>query len=120
MTMDKTSEPVIPQTLVEAHEVLARIRPGRQAPLTEWLAYYPHSSALYADIADRTIELGKQAKAARRRRPSMAEYLDTVRACIAYDERPPDGESAGSALWEAIEEAALRKTRAARSVTSGE
>ena len=52
MTMDKTSEPVIPQTLVEAHEVLARIRPGRQAPLTEWLAYYQRSSALYADIAE--------------------------------------------------------------------
>ena len=50
--MDKTSEPVIPQTLVEAHEVLARIRPGRQATLTEWLAYYQRSSALYADIAE--------------------------------------------------------------------
>ena len=50
--MDKPTEPVVPRTLVEAHEVLARVRPGRQAPLTEWLAYYQHSSALYADIAE--------------------------------------------------------------------
>jgi hypothetical protein len=52
MTMDKTTEPVMPQTLVEAHEVLARIRPGRQAPPAAWLAYYQRSTALYAEIAE--------------------------------------------------------------------
>lgn len=50
--MDKTIKPVVPQTLVEAHEALARIRPGRQAPLAEWLAYYQRSTALYAEIAE--------------------------------------------------------------------
>ena len=52
MTTDKPTEPVMPRTLVEAHETLARIRPGRQAPLAEWLAYYQRSAALYAEIAE--------------------------------------------------------------------
>jgi hypothetical protein len=52
MTMDKTSKAVMPRTLVEAHEALARIRPGRQAPLAEWLAYYQRSAALYAEVAE--------------------------------------------------------------------
>lgn len=50
--MDRTTKPVTPQTLVEAHEMLARIRPGRQAPLAEWLAYYQRSAALYVEIAE--------------------------------------------------------------------
>ncbi len=52
MTRDKPTEPVMPRTLVEVHEVLARVRPGRQAPLGEWLAYYQRSAALYAEIAE--------------------------------------------------------------------
>jgi MoxR-like ATPase len=74
----------------------------------------PRTDTLYADVAERTIELGKQAEGDRRRRPSMAEYLDTVRACLTYRERPPNAASEGTRLWEAIEEAALRKTRAPR------
>ena len=50
--MDKTTKPVTPRTLVEAHEALARIRPGRQAPFAEWLTYYQRSAALYAEIAE--------------------------------------------------------------------
>ncbi len=50
--MDETTNPVIPQTLVQAHEALARIRPARQAPLVEWLAYYQRSAALYAEVAE--------------------------------------------------------------------
>lgn len=69
--------------------------------------------SLYRDIAARTIELGEIATKERRRRPSMAEYLDTVRACMEYDERPPKDGDPGSPLWNAIEEAALRKTRTA-------
>jgi hypothetical protein len=46
MIMDKTSEPVMPRTLVESHAVLTRIRPARQAPLAEWLAYYQRSTEL--------------------------------------------------------------------------
>jgi hypothetical protein len=52
MTMDKPTEPVMPQTLVEAHEALARLRPSRQAPLAQWLAYYQRSAALYAEVAE--------------------------------------------------------------------
>jgi hypothetical protein len=52
MINDKTATPVTPQTLVQAHEMLALIRPARQAPLAEWLAYYQRSAALYAEIAE--------------------------------------------------------------------
>ena len=50
MTEDEPTKPVMPQTLGEAHEALARIRPARRAPLTEWLAYHQRSAALYAEI----------------------------------------------------------------------
>ena len=50
--MDETAKPVMPQTLVETHEALARIRPARQAPLVEWLAYYQRAAALYAEVAE--------------------------------------------------------------------
>ena len=50
--MDETTKPVMPRTLGEAHEALARIRPGRQAPLAEWLAYYQRSTTLYTEIAE--------------------------------------------------------------------
>jgi hypothetical protein len=52
MTMNKTRKAVAPQTLVEAHEALARVRPGRQAPLAQWLAYYQRSADLYAEVAE--------------------------------------------------------------------
>jgi hypothetical protein len=52
MTTDKPTEPVTPRTLVEAHEALTRVRPSRQAPLAEWLAYYQRSAALYAEVAE--------------------------------------------------------------------
>ena len=52
MTIDEITTPVMPQTLGEAHEALARIRPGRQAPLAEWLAYYQRSTTLYTEIAE--------------------------------------------------------------------
>ncbi|MGH3782842.1 MAG: AMED_5909 family protein [Pseudonocardiaceae bacterium] len=52
MTMDETTKPVLPQTLAEAHEAVAAIRPSRTAPLTEWLAYHQQSAALYAEVAE--------------------------------------------------------------------
>lgn len=61
--------------------------------------------ALFRDVAHRALILQRGAEAAGRRLPSTAEYLDTIRACIEFDEAP------GSPLWDAIEEAALRKTR---------
>jgi uncharacterized protein (DUF305 family) len=38
--------------LTEVHEALVRIRPARQAPLEQWLAYYQQSADLYAEIAE--------------------------------------------------------------------
>jgi hypothetical protein len=52
MTMDKTTDPVTPQTLVEAQVALADIRPRQRAPLGEWLAYYQRSAGWYAEIAE--------------------------------------------------------------------
>jgi MoxR-like ATPase len=70
------------------------------------------SDSLYADVAHRTIELGRlAAKTPHRRRPSMAEYLDTVSACMKFGEWPPAEGREASPLWSAIEETALRKTR---------
>jgi MoxR-like ATPase len=68
---------------------------------------------LYITVARRTRLLAQQAEGERRRPPSMAEYLDTVRACLEFGVRPPEGRGQGSELWWAIEEATLRKTRAA-------
>jgi len=64
---------------------------------------------LYIDVAERTLYLAELAELAGRRSPSVAEYLDTVRACIAFVQHPPTRTRPGSDLWEAIEEAALRK-----------
>ena len=41
-----------PRTLMEAHNALVCIRPGRDAPLVQWQAYYHRSAALYAEIAE--------------------------------------------------------------------
>ena len=50
--MDKTTKPGTPRTLAEAHEALAAIRPPQTAPLSEWLAYYHRSAAMYAEVAE--------------------------------------------------------------------
>jgi hypothetical protein len=34
------------------HDALVRIRPGRDAPLEQWQAYYHRSAVLYAEIAE--------------------------------------------------------------------
>jgi MoxR-like ATPase len=68
--------------------------------------------SLYADIAARLAQLSQAAASEHRRKPSTAEYLDTVRASLEFNQRPPAGSSPGTPLWLAIEEAALRKTRA--------
>jgi hypothetical protein len=41
-----------PQTLMQAHEVLVRIRPVHGASLPVWLEYYLRSAALYVEIAE--------------------------------------------------------------------
>ncbi|MFL6139393.1 MAG: AAA family ATPase [Frankiaceae bacterium] len=66
--------------------------------------------ALYSDIATRTLQLSGLAGQQRRRPPSTAEYLDAVKASLTFEQRPPTASRSGTALWEAIEEAALRKS----------
>jgi hypothetical protein len=52
MTGDEATDPDPPRTLVGAQVALALIRPRRQAPLAEWLAYHQRSAAWYAEIAE--------------------------------------------------------------------
>jgi hypothetical protein len=49
---DPATEPDSPRTLADAQHALTRLRPSRQAPLTEWLAYHQRSAALYAEVAE--------------------------------------------------------------------
>jgi hypothetical protein len=49
--VEKTVTAGRPRTLMQAHENLVRIRPGREASLPVWFAYYQRSAALYAEIA---------------------------------------------------------------------
>jgi MoxR-like ATPase len=79
----------------------------------------PRQDTLYADVATCTRALARLADEERRRGPSMAEYLDSLRACLRFEQRPPSDSSPGSDLWEAIEEAALRKTRTSAIEPSG-
>lgn len=48
--MGNTTKPVPPQTLMQAHEELVRIRPCRKASLSVWLSYYRQSVAMYEQI----------------------------------------------------------------------
>ena len=70
--------------------------------------YGPRSDDLYTDVARRLVELQDDAVRWARRPPSTAEFLDAVNACIRLDQRPSSG------MWDAIEEAALRKARPPR------
>ncbi|MGA9310199.1 MAG: AMED_5909 family protein [Pseudonocardiaceae bacterium] len=49
--MGNTTKSVPPQTLMQAHEELVRIRPCRKASLRVWLSYYRQSVAVYEQIA---------------------------------------------------------------------
>ena len=86
--MDETTKPVTPQTLVEAHEALARIRPGRQAPLAEWLAYYQRSAALYAgDRRDRSGTPPRGLSMAERERKARRKSRRRSEACESWEMR---------------------------------
>ncbi len=52
MTEDKTAKPGPPTTLTQAREELASVRPGRDASLAAWLAYYQRAAALYAELGE--------------------------------------------------------------------
>jgi hypothetical protein len=48
----ETAKPGPLRVLMQVHEELVRIRPGRDASLAVWLAYYQRSVALYEQIAE--------------------------------------------------------------------
>ena len=87
----RAAEPDPPQTLTEVHQALARIRPARQAPLEQWLAYYQRSADLYAAIAE--TDRGHHHEAL-----YMAEHererAKEIEAQIAT-QQPSDGERRG-------------------------
>ena len=72
------------------------------------------ADALYMDVAEEFLRYRDAAADRGRREPSTAEYLDTVRACLQYDEMP------GSEGWLAIVEAALWKSPALPEEVTGE
>jgi hypothetical protein len=41
-----------PQTLMQAHDMLTRVRPGADESAEVWLRYYRHSAAVYAEVAE--------------------------------------------------------------------
>jgi hypothetical protein len=47
----ETTKPGPLRVLMQAHEELVRIRPGEDASLAMWLAYYQRSVTLYEQIA---------------------------------------------------------------------
>ena len=51
MTVTETTNPGAPQTLMQAHGELVRIRPARHASSSAWLAYYQRSVSVYEQIA---------------------------------------------------------------------
>jgi hypothetical protein len=52
MTVKKTTNPEAPQTLIQAHDELVRIRPCATASLPVWLSYYQRSVEVYERIAE--------------------------------------------------------------------
>lgn len=84
MTGDKAAKPGPPRILMQAHEELVRIRPGRDASLAAWLAYYQKSAALYAELAE--IDRGHHHEClywAERERESAEEVAAQIRAEIS-------------------------------------
>lgn len=49
--VDEAAKPGPLRTLMQTHDELVRIRPGGDASLAVWLAYYQRSVALYEQIA---------------------------------------------------------------------
>ena len=75
--MDKTTEPATPRTLAEAHEAVAAIRPPQTAPVSEWLAYYQRSAAMYAEVAEIDRGHHHEALAIAERERQLAKQIKT-------------------------------------------
>ena len=79
MNEKEPAEPDPPRTLAETHEVLASIRPNRNAPPLDWLTYYQRSAAWYTEVAE--IDRGHHHEAlfmAERERQSAKEIKDRI------------------------------------------
>jgi hypothetical protein len=79
--VEKASAPGPPSTLMQAHTELVRIRPGRDASSSAWLAYYQRSVALYEQIAE--IDPGHELEAlywAQREKIRAANITAQIRA----------------------------------------
>jgi hypothetical protein len=66
---------------MQAHTELVRIRPGRDASSSAWLAYYQRSAALYEQIAE--IDPGHELEAlywAQREKTRAANIAAQIRA----------------------------------------
>lgn len=63
------------RTLMQAHEELVRIRPGRDATLQVWLEYYQRSVSLYEQIAQIDPGHGLEALYWARRERRRAEEI---------------------------------------------
>ena len=84
--MDKTTEPTTPRTLAEAHEAVAAIRPPQTAPLSEWLAYYQRSTAMYAEVAEIDRGHHHEALAIAEREHQLAKQIKTRLHTSAADQ----------------------------------
>jgi hypothetical protein len=77
----RTEKPVQPRTLMQAHEVLVRVRPKGDVSLEQWRVYSERSAALYAEIAE--IDRGHHHEAlywAERERKSAEEVAARIHA----------------------------------------
>lgn len=52
MVTKRRSAGPAPKTLMEAHELLSHMRPGKAASRETWLRYYRRSAAVYAEMAE--------------------------------------------------------------------
>lgn len=66
-----------PRTLAEAHHAVASIRPPRNAPLADWLAYHQRSAAMYAEVAEIDRGHHHEALAIAEREHHLAKQIKT-------------------------------------------
>ena len=77
----ETAKPGSLRVLMQAHEELVRIRPGGDASLAVWLAYYQRSVALYEQITEIDPFHGLEARYwAQRERHRAEEIAAQIRA----------------------------------------
>jgi hypothetical protein len=87
-TGNRSASPDPPRTLTEVNEALVRLRPPRQAPLTEWLVYHQRSAASYAAIAEIDRGHHHEALSMSEHERGLAKGIETQIAA----QRPPNSE----------------------------